>query len=83
MNSEMDMSGARFVPIGDLTHDDDDANSDMSDIPLQLPASANVWSNNSALVTFSQAGATPCKMFTVSNRCQIRPVWVLGNYSIP
>ena len=54
-NSEMDMSG-RFVPQVDLTDDDDDADSHMSDIPLQLPASAHVSSNNSALVPFSQAG---------------------------
>ena len=32
----------RFVPIVDLTHDDEDANSHMSDIALQLPASAHV-----------------------------------------
>ena len=49
----MDKSG-RFA-IVDLTHDDDDSNFHMSDIPLQLPASANVSSNNSALVTLSQA----------------------------
>ena len=40
MNSEMDTSG-RFVPLVDLTHDDDDTHSHVSDIPLQLPASAN------------------------------------------
>ena len=43
----------------DLTHDDDDTNSHMSDIPLQLLASANFPSNNSALVTFSQARSDP------------------------
>ena len=37
MNSEMDTNGLRFVPIVDLTRDDDDACSHMSDIPLQLP----------------------------------------------
>ena len=37
----MDTSGARFVPTVDLTHDDDDTHSRMSDIPLQLPASAH------------------------------------------
>ena len=42
-NSEMDMSGW-FVPIVDVTNDDDDTNSHRSDIPLQLPASANVSS---------------------------------------
>ena len=42
--------------IVDFTHDDDDTNSRMSDIPLQLPASANASSSsNAALVTFSQA----------------------------
>ena len=53
-NRQMDMSGW-FVPTVDLTSDDDDTNCHLSDIPLQLPASANVSSNNSALVMFSQA----------------------------
>ena len=35
------------------------ANSHMSDISLQLPASAHVSTNNSALVKFSQAGSDP------------------------
>ena len=52
----MDTSGARFVPIVDLTDDDGDTISHMSEIPLQLPTSANASSNNSALVTFAQAG---------------------------
>ena len=47
----------RFVPKVHLAHDDHDANSSMSDTPLQLPASARVPSNTSALVTFSQAGS--------------------------
>ena len=34
----MGTSVARFVPKVALTHDDDDSNSHMSDIPLQLPA---------------------------------------------
>ena len=41
-NSQMDTSGARFIPTVYLTHVDDDTNSHMSDTPLQLPASA--WS---------------------------------------
>ena len=49
---------------------------------VQLPASANASWNSSTLVTFLQAGATPCKMVTVSNRYQIKPVRILGNYSI-
>ena len=40
-----------FAPIVDLTHDDDDTNSHMSDIPFP--------SNSSALVTLSQAWARP------------------------
>ena len=40
----------RFVLIVDLTQDDD-----MSDIPLQVPASARVVSDDSALVAFSQS----------------------------
>ena len=48
-------SGARFVPVADLTHDDDDSHSHMSDIPLQLCAGGNAASNNSALVALSQA----------------------------
>ena len=53
-NSEFDMVG-RFVPAVDLTHGDEDTNSHMSHIPLQLPASAKASSNNSALVTSSEA----------------------------
>ena len=34
----------RFVPIVDLTQDDEDRNSRMSDIPLQLPVSATAVS---------------------------------------
>ena len=45
----------RFVPIVDLAQEDENRNSHMSDIPLQLPASAHVASHNSALITFSQA----------------------------
>ena len=51
-----DMSG-RLAPVVALTRDDADSNSPMSEIPLQLPASANASSNNSALVAFSQAGS--------------------------
>ena len=46
-----------IAQVVDMTHDDDDANSHMSDIPLLLPASANISSNNSAVVTFSQVGS--------------------------
>ena len=53
-NSELDMFGM-FVPIVDFTQNDEDGNSHMSDIPLQLPARANVASDNSALVTISPA----------------------------
>ena len=50
LNSQIDVTG-RYVPIVDLTHDDDeDTNSHMSDIPLQLPTSANDPLNNSALI---------------------------------
>ena len=59
MNSEMDTSGARFVPIADSTRDDDDANFRVSRIPSQLPTSAKVSSNSSALVMFSQGGSDP------------------------
>ena len=52
----MDTGGARFVPIVDLTHHDDDTNSHPT-IPLQLPVSVYVSANNSALVTFSEAGS--------------------------
>ena len=55
-SSEMDTSGARFVPTVDVTHNDDDTNSHVSDIWLQLPASAHFPSKISALVTFPQAG---------------------------
>ena len=52
-NSEI--VAGRFVPIVDLTHDDEDANFHMYHIPLQRPASAHVSSDPSACVTFSQA----------------------------
>ena len=39
----------------DLMGDDNDTNSHMSDIPLQLPASAHASRYNSPLMTFSQA----------------------------
>ena len=46
----------KVVPTVNLTHDGEDTRSRMSDIPLQLPASANVSSNTFKLVTFSKAG---------------------------
>ena len=49
-----DMTGRR-VPKVDLMQDDEDRNSPMSDIPLLLRASANVASDISALLTFTQA----------------------------
>ena len=52
-NSEVDMSGARFVPIVDSTIDDDNTRPHVSDIPLQLPVSAKFCSNNSPLVLTS------------------------------
>ena len=42
-NSEMDMSGARFVPIVDSTLDDDNTHHHMSDIPLQRPCKCLFW----------------------------------------
>ena len=53
-NSELNMAGW-FVPTVNCTNDDDGTCSHMSDIPLQLPASANASSENSALETFSEA----------------------------
>ena len=53
-NSEIDVAG-RCVPKVDLTRDDEDGNSHISDIPLQLPTSVNAASKTSALETFSQA----------------------------
>ena len=43
--ANMDTSGARFAPKVNLTRDDVDTNTLMSDIPLQLPASVNVPRN--------------------------------------
>ena len=42
-------------PWADLARGDEDGNSHLSDIPLQFPASAKFASDNSALVTLSQA----------------------------
>ena len=53
-HSDLDMAG-RCVPMLDLTQEDEDGSSHMSDIQLQLPASAKVASNNYALVMLSQA----------------------------
>ena len=74
----------QFVPIVDLSQDDEDGNSHMSDIPLQLPATANVAPNNFALVTFSKAdgdlmrNAPSLYPGHVPGRCKF-----LGNCSIP
>ena len=83
VNSEMDTSGARFVPKADLTHDDHDTNSHMSDFPLQLPCECKCfrrtilhWSRSHKL------RATSRGMFQVSNRYQVRPEWILGNCSV-
>ena len=70
----MDRSGARFVPMVDLTHDGDDTDSHMSDIPLQLPASAYFPLNNSTFPRSHQQEATPRDMFTVFNRDQINRI---------
>ena len=71
--SELDMCG-RFVTMVDLTHDDEDTNSRLSDIPLQLPAIATVSLTLLQLVTFSQAeGIHPsCRVFQVSIRYRVR-----------
>ena len=50
----LDVAG-RFVPRVEFRQDDEDGNSKMSGIPLQLIASASVASHNSALVTFTKA----------------------------
>ena len=77
------MSG-RFVPTVDMTRDSDGTHSHMSDIPLQLPASANAPSNNAALVTVSQV----VRDLMQNNVRSLRP-WPnqngksLGNDSIP
>ena len=54
-----------------FSHDDDEDDTifHMSDIPLQLPASAKFPSNGSALATFSQAGSDP-----MQNVHSIRPI---------
>ena len=78
----MDTSGAKFVPIVGLTHDDDDTKSHMCEISSELPASANFPLNIPALATLSQVGATPCEMFTVFSRYQIKQICILGNSKI-
>ena len=59
-NSEPNMDG-RFTPIVDLTQDDDHTNSHMSDIPLQLPASANFRSTMQHWPRSHQQGVTRAK----------------------
>ena len=60
-DATVDASGARFAPIVDVTHDDDDTKSHMSDILLQLPASVKYPLNNSVLATLSPAGGDPVR----------------------
>ena len=57
-NANMGTSGARFVPTVDSTHDDDDPNSHMSDIPLQLPASAIFALNDKSSTAGNQRWCT-------------------------
>ena len=66
----------------ELTQDDGDRNSHVSDIPLQLPASANVSSDSYALVTFEQAEDN-LTLFKVSIRCRVRLGATRGYHSIP
>ena len=40
----------------DLTHDDDETNSPISDFPLQLRTNTIIMSTNVVLLTFSYAG---------------------------
>ena len=82
INREMDMSRS-FFPKVDLTRDDDDANSHMSDIPLLLLASANDSSNKSALVTLSQAGGDLMQHVHSLNPIPNQTGRILGNCSIP
>ena len=79
----------RFVPVIDLTQDDEDRNSSLSDFPWQLSARANVASNNSSLVTFSQAEADlelnveslhPIPSQTGVNPWQLRTLYPLFTY---
>ena len=78
--SEIDMAGS-FSQV-ELTQDDGDRNSNVSDIPLQLPASANVSSDSYALVTFEQAEDN-LTLFKVSIRCRVRLGATRGYHSIP
>ena len=60
-DANMDMSGTRLLPKMNLTHDDDDTNFHMFDIPLQPSASPKFTSKNSALATLSPAGCDPVR----------------------
>ena len=72
----MDPSGARFLPKVDLAHDDDDTRSRMSDIPLQLPASAQFS---------AEAGSDPVRnvfsLQPIPNQTGVNP-WQLQNPAI-
>ena len=85
-HNELDMAG-RFVPIEDLTRDDEDGNSHVSDIPLRLPASANAASRNSALETFSHAEGdhmrnVPC-LHPTPNQTGANPGQLVSRYISP
>ena len=64
-NGEMDTSGERLLPKVDMTHDNDDTISHVSDIPLQLPARAFFRHTFLQWQRSHKLGATLCHMFTV------------------
>ena len=66
----MDMSG-RFVPMVDLKNEDGDTYSSVSDIPLQRVQMFHITILHRS--RSHELGATPCGMFQVSIRHQIRP----------
>ena len=66
----MDTSRAIFVPTVALTRDDDDTNSFVSDIPLQVPRVQMFRRTNSALVTFSQVEGDKSRSDAESDWCK-------------
>ena len=77
-DANLDTNGTTCDPIEDLTHDDIDTKSHMSDTPLQLPANVSrveQFSSGHALTSKTRSRAK-CSVF---NRYKIKKDWILGN----
>ena len=86
LNSKID-TGAIIVRTMGLTHDEDDTNSALSgcsfpQVQIFRPTILH-WLRSHNLGRRREGGRRGSKMFTVSSRYEIRPVWILGNNCVP